>query len=280
MSEEIKKNESSEDGQKKTFSVNIPEDDFIDDIPAPEGEVPSDGKPHKVVRYVDSSPKAEKPAKEKKKKGGIVGEFFAGAAAGAKTVGEGISAGIKTVSEMKPKAEKPAKAEKPVKIEEPVKIAEPARAEEPVKVEEPTRVEEPVKVPEPKKAPKPVKTEEPEGDETQFPKDEKKAKAPASGIMAKLNSLPTGAVIGGAIGILVVLIAIILLIATSCSAGDEPSRPNNPGSDITISEGENGEPGSETNPEGEGDAPVIVPDRKANFQRQQRRCRLALCSRS
>jgi len=265
LSEEIKKNESSEDGQKKTFSVNIPEDDFIDDIPAPEGEVPSDGKPHKVVRYVDSSPKAEKPAKEKKKKGGIVGEFFAGAAAGAKTVGEGISAGIKTVSEMKPKAEKSAKAEKPAKVEEPVKIAEPARAEEPVKVEEPTRVEEPVKVPEPKKAPKPVKTEEPEGDETQFPKDEKKAKAPASGIMAKLNSLPTGAVIGGAIGILVVLIAIILLIATSCSAGDEPSRPNNPGSDITISEGENGEPGSETNPEGEGDAPVIVPDRKANF---------------
>ncbi|MBQ2898919.1 MAG: hypothetical protein IJE28_04170, partial [Oscillospiraceae bacterium] len=123
MSEEIKKNESSEDGQKKTFSVNIPEDDFIDDIPAPEGEVPSDGKPHKVVRYVDSSPKAEKPAKEKKKKGGIVGEFFAGAAAGAKTVGEGISAGIKTVSEKKPKAEK---AEKPVKAEKPKKAEKPA----------------------------------------------------------------------------------------------------------------------------------------------------------
>jgi len=91
--------------QKKNFSVNIPDEDFIDDIPVPEDGVSPEGKPRKVVRYVDNSPKEEKPAKEKKKNN-FVGEFFAGAAAGAKTVGEGISAGIKTVSEKKPKPEK------------------------------------------------------------------------------------------------------------------------------------------------------------------------------
>ena len=53
--------------QKKPFSVNIPEDDFVDDIPVPEDGTSSDGKPHKVVRYVDNSPKEEKAAKEKKK---------------------------------------------------------------------------------------------------------------------------------------------------------------------------------------------------------------------
>ena len=162
MSEEIKKNESPEDGQKKNFSVNIPEDDFIDGIPAPEGEAPVNGRPHKVVRYVDNSPKQEKPSKEKKKKGGFVGEFLAGAAAGAKTVGEGISAGIKTVSEKKPKTEKAAKAEapafeEPLKSEEPVKVSEPVKAEAPVEAEEPTRVEEPVKA-------EPVKVSEPKNE--------------------------------------------------------------------------------------------------------------------
>ena len=103
MSEEFKNNEISgaEQPTKKPFSVTIPEDDFVNDIPAPESDVPSGGKPHKVVRYVESEPKAEKTSKTEKKKG-LVGEFLAGAAAGAKTVGEGISAGMKTVSEKKP----------------------------------------------------------------------------------------------------------------------------------------------------------------------------------
>ena len=115
MSEEFKNSENlgNEQPTKKPFSVNIPEDDFVNDIPAPETEVPADAKPHKVVRYVDNAPKKE-PETKSKKKNGFVGEFFAGAAAGAKTVGEGISAGIKTVSEKKPKAEKPVK-EKPAK---------------------------------------------------------------------------------------------------------------------------------------------------------------------
>ena len=105
MSEEIKNSENlgSEQPAKKPFSVTIPEDDFVNDIPAPETEVPADAKPHKVVRYVDNAPKKEPEAKSKKKNG-FVGEFIAGAAAGAKTVSEGISAGIKTVSEKKPKA--------------------------------------------------------------------------------------------------------------------------------------------------------------------------------
>ena len=197
--------------QKKPFSVNIPEDDFVDDIPVPEDGTSSDGKPHKVVRYVDNSPKEEKAAKEKKKNS-FVGEFLAGAAAGAKTVGEGISAGIKTVSEKKPAAEKKPKPEK----------AKPA-------------------------APKAEVV-----DETQFPKDEKPAKEnPLSGIMDKLKNLPTKTVIIGAAAILVVLIALILLLATSCSPSDEPSGPNNPGSDIVIGEDNNNDDNPGQNPEEE-----------------------------
>ena len=103
MSEEFKNSEN------KPFTVNISDNDFAaEDIPAPESDVPAQ-KPHKVVRYVETpAPKAEKPKKEKK--GGFVGEFLAGAAAGAKSVGESISAGAKSVSEKKP--EKAAKAAK------------------------------------------------------------------------------------------------------------------------------------------------------------------------
>ena len=88
MSEEIKNSENlgSEQPTKKPFSVTIPEDDFVNDIPAPETDVPADAKPRKVVRYVDNAPKKE--PETKKKKGGFVGEFLAGAAAGAKTVAE------------------------------------------------------------------------------------------------------------------------------------------------------------------------------------------------
>ena len=221
MSEEFKNSENlgAEQPNKKPFSVTIPEDDFVNDIPAPETEVPANSKPHKVVRYVESTPKKEPETKAKKKKGNVVGEFFAGAAAGAKTVGEGISAGIKTVSEKKPKAEKPVK-EKPVK---------------------------------------PAKTEE---DETQFLKDEKKVSKTSSGIMNKLNALPTGAIIGGAALILVVLVAIILLTATSCSSeGSNPSEGNKPGNPITINPDASGPSAEE--PE---EAPeLVIPDRKTQF---------------
>ena len=210
MSEEIKNNVPEE--AKKPFSVNIPEDDFVNDIPAPESDVPASEKPHKVVRYVDNAPKEEKPAKTEKKKSGFVGEFLAGAAAGAKTVGEGIAAGAKTVSEKKPKAEKKAK---------------PAAS-----------------------------------DETQFPKEDKKPKAAATGgIMDKIKALPTGAVIGGAAVLLVVLVALILILATSCSSSaNEPNLPEaDPGIVINPSSGE----GSEEAPE---DAKELeVPDRKTQF---------------
>ena len=125
MSEEFKNSENigEEMPKKKPLSVNISDDEFVNDIPAPESDVPAEQKPHKVVRYVDNAPKTEAPKKtEKKEKKSFVGEFLAGAAAGAKTVGEGISAGAKAVAEKKPKAEKPVKeaAPKAEKKEKPV----------------------------------------------------------------------------------------------------------------------------------------------------------------
>ncbi len=212
MSEEFKNSENIGEQPAKPFTVNISDEDFAaENIPAPESEVPASQKPHKVVRYVETpAPKAEQPKKEKKK-GGFVGEFIAGAAAGAKTVGEGISAGVKTVSEKKP-AEKKAK---------------PAKE-----------------------------------DETQFPKDENKKKAPSSqgGFMSKLNSLPIGAVIGGAAVLLVILVAIILICATSCApSDDEPSESGNSGIVIEPSQGEEG-PGEE-----EEDPVIEVPTRKEQY---------------
>ena len=219
MSEEFKNSVTDgEETTKKPFSVNISDDDFAaEDIPAPESDVPSDGKTHKVVRYVETEKKKEKPASEKKK-GGFVGEFLSGAAAGAKTVGEGISAGIKTVSEKKPAKEaKPAKEKKP--------------------------------------AAKTVKE-----DETRFPTGEKKSFI--DGIMGKLNTLPMGAVIGGAAVLLVVLVAIILLAATSCAPGnDTPSSDNSSGSGVTI---DPVGPSGETE-EDEKDVVLEVPTRKDLF---------------
>ena len=234
MSEEFKNSENigAEQPAKKPFSVTIPEDDFINDIPAPETDVPADAKPHKVVRYVDNAPKKEPETASKKKKGGLVGEFFAGAAAGAKTVSEGISsgaktvsegisAGIKTVSEKKPKAEKPVK-EKPVK-EKPAKPVKPAK--------------------------------EAENDETQFLPKESKKVAKSGGFMSKLNALPTGAVIGGAAALLVVLVAIILIAATSCSPSEEnPSQQGSSGGQITI------------NPDGSQNDPSEVPEEETKLE--------------
>ncbi len=219
MSEEFKNSENitEEMPKKRPFSVNISDDDFVNDIPAPESDVPAEQKPHKVVRYVDNAPKAEEPKKpaKKEKKKSFVGEFLAGAAAGAKTVGEGISAGAKAVAEKKPKAEK-----KP----------------------------EPVKEPKPVKEPETVKE-----DETQFPKDEKKKPA-AGGFMSKLNALPVGAVIGGAAAILVVLVAIILLTATSCTPNSDEPIQDGPG-DVVINPSEDEEPVEE-------DPQIEVPSRK------------------
>ncbi len=211
MSEEFKNSENlgTEQQGKKPFSVNIPEDDFINEIPAPETDSPKT-KSHKVVRYVETAPEKAPESKSDKKKSGAVGEFFAGAAAGAKTVGEGISAGIKTISEKKPKTEKP-KAEKSKAVAE-----------------------------------------------SQFPKDENKAST-MSGIINKLNALPTGAVIGGAAILLVILVAIILIAATSCTpAENNPS--SNPGQ-IVINPGES----SSSESESEADTKLEIPDRKTQL---------------
>lgn len=192
------------EGAKKPFTVNIPDDDFIESIPAPEGESRPEGKPHKVVRYVDNTPR---PQKHEKKKSGAVGGFIAGAAAGVKTVGEGISAGIKTVSEKKP--------------------------------------------------------EQKTDDETRFPKADKKGKT-SGGIMNKLKALPVGAIIGGAAVILVALVAMILIFATSCSAeGNEPAEGPSSDPGIVVSPengGENETPGTE-----EDGAPIEIPGRKEQF---------------
>ncbi len=240
MSEEFKNSENTgaEQPEKKPFSVTIPEDDFVNDIPAPESEIPAEGKSRKVVRYVDNAPKTEKPQKSEKKKSGFVGEFFAGAAAGAKTVSEGISAGIKTISEKKSKAEKPAE-EKPIK-------------EKPVKAEKPEKVQKPV-----------------ETDETQFPKDEKKVPAlppVLSGIMEKVNSLPTKTVIIGAAVLLVVLIAIILLAATSCSPSENtPSDVTPSGGEITIDPENPGNPENPNENPGETATDLEIPDREVQL---------------
>lgn len=83
----------------ETRPVNPGEEEFADSIPTPE-DVPASEKPHKIVRVVETN--EEKPKKGSDKKG-FIGEFFAGAAAGAKTIGENISSGVKNAA---PKAEK------------------------------------------------------------------------------------------------------------------------------------------------------------------------------
>ena len=206
MSEEFKNSANNgEELEHKPFAVNISDEDFAaEDIPAPESDVPAQ-KPHKVVRYVETpAPKAEQPKKEKKKNG-FVGEFLAGAAAGAKTVSENISAGAKAVTEKKPA--------------------------------------------------KTVKE-----DETQFPKDAKKKSS--GGFMNKLNTLPIGAVIGGAAVLLVILVAIILICATSCAPGnDDPSDIGNSGTGITIEPSQGGENVTED----ESNKVIEVPSRKDKY---------------
>lgn len=94
--------------RRPSFGETKPENLNIDDIPVPVDEDAPVSKFHKVVRVVEVNRQQSAPAEEKpapKKKGGFFSDFIAGAAAGAKEVGEGISAGLKTV---KKSAEKPA----------------------------------------------------------------------------------------------------------------------------------------------------------------------------
>lgn len=83
----------------ETRSANPDEKEFADSIPTPE-DAPVSEKPHKIVRIVEVENKKEQKEPQK----GFIGEFFAGAAAGAKTLGDSISSGVKNAAQ---KAEKP-----------------------------------------------------------------------------------------------------------------------------------------------------------------------------
>ena len=82
----------------ETRSANPDEKEFADSIPTPE-DAPVSEKPHKIVRIVEVENKKEQKEPQK----GFIGEFFAGAAAGAKTLGDSISSGVKNAAQ---KAEK------------------------------------------------------------------------------------------------------------------------------------------------------------------------------
>ncbi|MBR2040842.1 MAG: class B sortase [Oscillospiraceae bacterium] len=102
------------------------------------------------------------------------------------------------------------------------------------------------------------RAKKPNDDEIQFPKDEKKKSS--GGFMNKLNSLPVGAVIGGAAVLLVILVAVILICATSCAPNDEnPSESGNSGIIIEPSQG------TESEPAEEGDKVLEVPSRKEQY---------------
>ena len=102
------------------------------------------------------------------------------------------------------------------------------------------------------------RAKKPNDDEIQFPKDEKKKSS--GGFMNKLNSLPVGAVIGGAAVLLVILVAVILICATSCAPNDEnPSESGNSGIIIEPSQG------TESEPAEEGDKVLEVPTRKEQY---------------
>lgn len=181
------------------------DEEFADTIPSPE-EAPT-GRTHKVVRVVE--PEHKEPEKPKKQKKGFLGEFLAGAAEGAKTVGENISAGAKTLTEKKETPEKVKKAE-----------------------------ETPV-------------------DEISFePKESKKA-SPVAGLTKKLDKLPTGAILGGAAALIVALVAIILICATSCGK-NKPEKPVDPtpSQSTVIIDPTSSEPEPEDEPE-----PIEVPER-------------------
>ena len=232
---------------KKRPSAKAEDESFADGIPAPSDEEMAETKPHKIVRVVEVAPQKKEytddpswddgKKKKKEKKGGFIGEFFAGAAAGAKTVGKNISAGIDTVAGAAKKDGK--------------KSAEPKAEKAPEKKPEAPKSE-------PKAEPKSEPKAEPKNEAKAAPKAEKKAPAGSgNAFMEKLNSLPTGAVIGGAAALIVALVALILILATSCGSGNKTPviDSDNSSSKVQISSaGDNTE-------EEEGPETLVVPSR-------------------
>ena len=251
MSDDFKNPDVSgenEPSPRKRPSVSSEDESFASDIPVPSDEEPTEKKPHKIVRVVEVAPQKKEynddpgwdddKKKKKEKKGGFIGEFFAGAAAGAKTVGKNISAGFDTVTGAGKKGDEPKAA--------------PAAEEEP-KAEPQPQPEADVKT-EPKA--EPAVSQKPKADEKASPKSDKKPSDFLGGIMQKLNSLPTGAVIGGAATLIVVLVALILIIATSCGSSKTPvSNSSTSSSKVQISSA------GDTSEEEDGPEVLVVPSR-------------------
>ena len=251
MSDDFKNPDVSgenEPSPRKRPSVSSEDESFASDIPVPSDEEPTEKKPHKIVRVVEVAPQKKEynddpgwdddKKKKKEKKGGFIGEFFAGAAAGAKTVGKNISAGFDTVTGAGKKGDEPKAA--------------PAAEEEP-KAEPQPQPEAEVKT-EPKA--EPAVSQKPKADEKASPKSDKKPSDFLGGIMQKLNSLPTGAVIGGAAALIVVLVALILIIATSCGSSKTPvSDSSASSSKVQISSA------GDTSEEEDGPEALVVPSR-------------------
>ncbi len=233
MSDDLKNQDipgENEPNVKKRPSSKPEDESFANDIPVPSDGENDGNKPHKIVRVVEvPSQKKEytedpswdddkKSKKSKDKKGGFIGEFFSGAAAGAKTVGKNISAGIDSVAGAKNKDGEEKSSEK--------------KAEEP-KAEKHTE----------EKKTKPVSGGA--------------KKASGGDLMKKLNSLPTGAVIGGAAALIVVIVAIILIIATSCGNGSKKPSDDTSTSSSQIQINSAGE----SDPEEDEPEALIIPSR-------------------
>ncbi len=244
MSDDFKNQDidgKSEPSVKKRPSNKPVDESFVEDIPIPSDGETIENKPHKIVRVVEvetqkkeytEDPSWEDSKKQKKdKKGGFIGEFFAGAAAGAKTIGKNISAGIDSVAGSDKKSGK--------------KGSTAPKAED--STLKPT-------------AEKP-KTDAAEASTQTGEKKNDKAKNPqntfASSLMDKIHSLPIGAVIGGAAALIAVIVAIILIIATSCGGGNKNQNLdiNTSSSQIQISSS------SESEPADESPETLVVPSR-------------------
>lgn len=191
---------------------------FTDSIPVPEDEIDEAKKrPHKVVRYVGDE-NAQKPAEKtsepkKGKKKGFMSDFISGVAAGAKVFSDNVKLGAETVSQGMA-------GEKKGSFEQ---LAEEAAEPDEISVSEPVEtVPEPAEtVAEPVKEPAAASEEEAPGED-----DTEKESKPSfiDGIKEKLAGFSNKQIIIGAVGIVAVIVAVILICASSCSK-PKPADP-------------------------------------------------------
>lgn len=189
---------------------------FTDSIPVPEDEIDETKKrPHKVVRYVGDE-SAQKPAEAEKepkkgKKKGFMSDFISGVAAGAKVFSDNVKAGAETVSQGISSEKKDGFEQLAEEVADRTEPEEPAVSKPEETVAEP--VSEPVHAEE-------AESEVPVEDET-----EKEAKPSfIDGIKEKLAGFSNRQIIIGAVGIVAVIVAVILICASSCSK-PKPADP-------------------------------------------------------